>query len=239
MGNWTGTLAAGAGIFATGGTATGTIATGIGAGATSVIVNVTSGTCLFTATTSSGNPLSFATSPETVNIGSVNPNTTTGWPGNGVPLAGQQTLALVAGGTASIHNAGELVSETTGCAVSNTLLSPGTVVAAAAYSSGANLTIFPGEFNEIASNLWVTEPSGGFLVAGTTLTFTVATPGVVFSGPPTVSPTFGTSGTASGTLSSDRTAYTVTVGTADSTTGTITQIWKDKFRRWYLARGGP
>ena len=176
----TGSLAGAAAIFAAGGTATGTISAGIGVAATSVIVNVTSVGCNFSTTVASGNPLSFATSPETENI--------TAASALGVPAIGQQTLTILP--TANVHNAAELVSEVNGCAVSNVLASPGTVVSAVTYTSAGNASVFPGEDNSPASNLTLVEPSAGFLAAGSSFTYTILTPGVVFSTAPSDGTTF-------------------------------------------------
>jgi hypothetical protein len=174
----TGSLAGAAAIFSGGGTATGTLAGGHGIGDTIFVVNVTSAGCNFTNTATSGNPLAFATSPESINI-------TTAAPITVVPPVGQQTLTLAAG-AASVHNAGEVVSETTGCASSTSLASPGTVVAALSYSSLDNYTVFPGESNQLGAPLTAVEPAAGFLPALSTLTYTITTPGVVFSTAPTV-----------------------------------------------------
>ncbi|HZV27103.1 MAG TPA: hypothetical protein VFG00_12535, partial [Acidothermaceae bacterium] len=221
MGGYTGSIT-GAAIFSAGGTATGTIASGIGAAATSVIVNVTSAGCNFVNTGVLGaGQLSFATSPESVNI-------TANAAGPGV---GQQTLTI--GATASVHNAGEVVSQTNSCAASNTLASPGTVVAALSYSSAGNATVYPGESNSPASNLSLTEPSAGFLAAGSTFTFTILTPGVVFSTAPSVAGTAPTTGfpffTYNGgaalstpVISSNRLSATVTVNTASTAASTFT-----------------
>ncbi len=199
----TGSLAGAAAIFSGGGTATGTISAGIGAGATSVIVNVTSAGCIFRTTALSGNPLSFATSPETSNI--------TAATGLGTPGVGQQTLTIVA--TANVHNAAELVSEANGCAASATLASPGTVVAAITYSSAGNASVFPGENNSPASNLTLVEPSAGFLAAGSTFTYTILTPGVVFSTAPSVGST-----TSQQTITFGATGFAHAAGT------TLTQV---------------
>ena len=217
----TGSLALGGGpaaIFSGGGTATGTIATGIGVGATSVLVNVTSSGCNFSPTAGvggSGNPLAFATSPETKNI------TTAGGLGVAPSGPGQQTLAIVA--TANVHNAGEVVSETTGCLASPTLASPGTVVAALAYSSADNATVYPGETNQPASNLTAVEPSAGFLPASSTFTYKITTPGVVFSTAPTVSvgitTTITSNTTGAATIVTTSTPHGLTVGNRVTITG--------------------
>ncbi|MGO9180999.1 MAG: hypothetical protein ACLQBX_17995 [Candidatus Limnocylindrales bacterium] len=212
---FTGVFISGAGTLTTGGTATGTIATGIGAGATSLIVNVTSGTCYFTPTTTSGNPLSFATSPETENIATAS--------GIGTPATGQQTLTLTTG-TASVHNSGEVVSETTGCAAGNAISSPGTVGAALLFATPTVLQVFAGEDNQAGGELSATETSYGFLSSSvpSTVTLTVTTPGVVFSEVPAWT---GSNGVVLATpvLSATRNSVTWTVtGASTVTPGTIT-----------------
>ncbi|MBF6604782.1 MAG: hypothetical protein IVW53_04280 [Chloroflexi bacterium] len=200
---------AAAAAFSGGGTATGTISVGIGSGATSVIVNNTSPGCLF----SSAGTLTFATSPESVALTTASAANT--------PAAGQQTLTI--GATANVHGANEVVSESNGCAVSTTLASPGTVVAAVSYGSSGNATVYPGESSQFASNLFFTEPSAGFLLAGSTFTFTILTPGVVFSTAPVVSDNNGAMTLSAPVISASRTTATVTVNTASTgTAATIT-----------------
>jgi len=172
----TGSLAGAAAIFSGGGTATGTLAVGHGVGALSYLVNLTSPGCAFSNTGGTAGLYAFATSPESL-AGTASP-----------VVAGQQTLTITTvGGAANVHNANEVVSQTTGCAASSTLASPGTVVAALTYNSLGNATVFPGENSQIASNLTLTEPSAGFLAVGSTFTFSILTPGVVFSTAPSVS----------------------------------------------------
>jgi hypothetical protein len=201
----TGSLTSPATIFSGGGTSTGTIATGIGIGATSVIVNVTSAGCNF----SSAGTLAFATSPESVALTTAS--------ALGVPAIGQQTLTI--GATGSIHNSGEVVSETTGCAASTALASPGTVVASLAYSSSTNLTVFPGELNQAGNNLVAVEPVAGFLPAASTFTYTITTPGVVFSTAPTVA---GSARTAPIDTISSNTVAAATVVTTTLAHGLLT-----------------
>jgi hypothetical protein len=208
MGNFSGNMP-GAAAFVSGGTATGTLAAGIGAGATAVLVNVTSGACVFTTTPPGGN-LSFATSPETKAVGAAVAG----------PGVGQQTLTIAA--TANVHNAGEVVSQTTACGASAILGSPGTVVAALTYNNPTpKAIVFPGENNSPATNLVLVEPSIGFLPAASTFTYTIATTGVVFSTAPTVSDDNAVMVLSAPVLSADRKSATVTVTTA-STVGPAT-----------------
>lgn len=199
-----------------GGTATGTISAGIGAGATSVIVNVTSGSCIFVATGSGVPPagqLSFATSPELVNLTAASAINT--------PAPGQQTLTIAP--TVNVHNAAELVSQATACAPTGVFGSPGTV-ANALTQTATNTQVFPGENNQPAGTSTISDvtagPGTGTLFAGQTLTFSVAAAGVKFSTPFTVDPTAGVNlGGGPGTpvqcsLNVARTSCSVTV-TAD------------------------
>lgn len=206
MGGFAGSITSAA-QFAGGGTATGTLSIGYGAGTTSIIVNNTSPSCLF----SSAGTLAFATSAESVALTTASgPNT---------PAAGQQTLTIAA--TANVHGANEVVSEATGCAASNTLASPGTVVAAVTYASAGNLTVFPGENNSLASNLTLLEPSTAFLAAASTFTFKILTPGVVFSSAPSIAGTNGIVLTAP-VISIDRLSAVVTVTTVSTGPSLIT-----------------
>ncbi len=196
--------------FQAGGTASGTISAGIGIGATSVIVNVTTPSCIFV----SAGTLDFATSAESVALTTASAINT--------PAIGQQTLTI--GATASVHNAGEVVSESTACAPSGVLASPGTVVAALTFLKPTNATVFAGENNSPANNLVLIEPSFGFLAAGTTFTYTIATAGVVFSTAPSVSDVNNSDSLANAmvlsapVLAADRKSATVNVTTASTIT---------------------
>jgi len=133
---------------------------------------------------------------------------------------------------AAAHLIGETIKQTVTCG----LTSPATVTAHAVYSYSVTPTVYPGESNGLAGDLTVQEPaqylsggvlvSGGYLAKGTTLTFTIGTPGVVFSKVPTATFTDATTGTATfaGTvaLSADRTTVTVTVTTASAGVGLLT-----------------
>jgi hypothetical protein len=174
MGAFTGSLAAGAGIFSGGNTASGYISTNqLLSGQTSVAVTVVSTTCPFVVGT-----LNFVTSPESVAISAVSPAT---------PVAPNYQQTLTIGAVANNHFVNEAVNETTACAASNALASPGTVVTALTYNTPNNPAVYPGENNSPAANLVLVEPSVGFLPASSTFTYTITTPGVVFSNVPTVS----------------------------------------------------
>jgi hypothetical protein len=125
-----------------------------------------------------------------------------------------------AGGFTSAHNAGDVVTQTGACGGSQSLASPGTVVAAIAYSSAGNATVFPGETSQVASNLSFTEPSIGFLAAASTFTFKIATPGVVFSTAPTVSAA-GTNEVQTVTLGGTVAAHTFTLTFGANTTSAL------------------
>jgi hypothetical protein len=220
MDDFTGSVT-GAAVFSGGGTASGTLAGGHGIGDTVFVVNVTSAGCNFSNTATSGNPLAFATSPESINITTAAAITTT-------PPVGQQTLTLAAG-AASVHNAGEVVSETTGCAASTTLASPGTVVAAIDYESTGNATVFPGELSQSADRLTVAEPSAGFLAAASTFTFKILTAGVVFTTAPSISWDSTTGTLSAPVISADRLSATVTVKTASADFPTLISLFNIKY----------
>jgi hypothetical protein len=174
MGAFAGSLAAGAGIFSGGNTATGYVTTNpVLSGNTSVIVTVVSTTCPFVVGT-----LNFVTSPESVAITAVTPAT---------PVAPNYLQTLTIGAVSNNHFVNESVNETTACAAAPSLASPGTVVTALTYNTPNNPAVYPGENNSPAANLVLVEPSPGFLPASSTLTYTITTPGVVFSNVPTVS----------------------------------------------------
>ena len=195
-----------------GGTASGTIATGIGPGATSVIVNVATTGCLFVPSAGAPGTLDFVQNAESVDITAVS--------ALGVPAAGQQTLTIAA--TASLHDAATGVSQSTACAPTGVLASPGTVVDSLIYNSPAQPTVIPGENNQDAGDLSVTERTAGFLSAGTTLTFTIATAGVTFSHAPNGVITSGALTGAVGVLSPDLKSVTFTINTASVAAATLT-----------------
>ena len=193
--------------------ATGKISAGIGAGASAFTIAVdTSSPCAFTAPSAS-NPLAIAGSnPENITSATV----------GGLTL-GSQAVSNVNPVTSYNHLANDVVTQATGnCGTLGATLAmgaPATVVLAASYSSAGNATVYPGETNNGADDLYVSEPLGkfGFLPVGTTLTFKIATAGVVFSGLPGVTYS-GTGFAGTAVLSSDRTTVTVTI-TSASTAG--------------------
>ena len=202
--------------FQAGGTASGTISAGIGIAATSVIVNVTTPGCLFVATGVDIDPgvpvvtsgkYDFVTNPESV--------TGTAAAGPGV---GQQTLTISA--TASGHLASEVINQTTACLPNGVLASPGAVVATLVFSNPTpKLTVFPGENNSKAQDLVLTEPSAGFLAKDSTITYKIATAGVVFSTAPKSNVSTLGIGLSAPVLSVDRLSATVTVTTASTAAG--------------------
>ena len=171
-----------------------------------MLVNVTSGGCTFVNTGTAGSgTYDFTTSPESV----------TGTAG--ALTAGQQTLTITTvGGTASVHNAGEVVSQTDACTPNGVLASPGTVANGLLLSSNV-LQVFPGETDQQAGTVTATETAFGTLGTSTpdTVTLAITTAGVQFSSIPAAS---GTNGLAFGspTMNAARTSITWTV-TAMST----------------------
>jgi hypothetical protein len=190
--------------FQAGGTASGTLAAGVGIGASAVTVNVTTPGCTFVATAGAPGGYAFAQNPEE-REGTA-----------GALTAGQQVLTLTTPTTA-VHDAATVVTQASACAASGVLASPGTVVDSLIFNSPSQLTVIPGENNQDAGDLTVTERTAGFLSVGTTLTFTIATAGVTFSHAPTATSEDGlvlTGGTAA--LSPDLKSVTVTVATAST-----------------------
>ncbi len=190
-------------------TATGRLAQAYGSGTTSFIVANDVGSCLFSGSNN-------------VTVGS---EVLTGISVSGAntPVAGQQTITSSASG--SSHLANEVVSQTVPNCNPTALASPANVVQHVSYYSNGNPTVYPGESNSPASQLFVDEPSTGFLATGTVLTFTIATPGVLFSGTPSVSPYLDNNlSLSAATLSSDRKSITVSV-TAASTASSGVEIY--------------
>jgi hypothetical protein len=154
-------------------------------------------------------------------------------------LAGQWDFTTtLANAFATNHLANEVVTQT-GVPACNTLVlgAPATVVKAAKVSYSGTPTVYPGESNGSAGDIWVSESgfgnsttmslAGGFLAKGTVITYTIATDGVVFSGTPSVSNfvyTNASNSTAADAtlvlsgpiLAADRKSVTVTVTTAST-----------------------
>jgi hypothetical protein len=216
-----------AGAFTGGGTARGFLATGVSIGGVDAVVNVTTTGCTFVTTGAGAGTFDFAagvagTTAESLD-GAAGPLD--------APLVGQQALTIsTVGGFTSAHNAGDVVTQDTACGASPVLASPGTVVATLAYSSDGNATVFPGENNSNADDLFVVEPTAGFLAAASTFTFKILTAGVVFSTAPTVSDDDAGMVLTAPVISADRLSATVTVTTAstsDLTTITLSNILYD------------
>ena len=223
-----GSLTSPAGIFSGGGTASGFLATGVSVGALSAVVNVTTTACSFVNTGTDVDPgpgvlnsgkYAFAAGVAGTTAESVE-GTTTALPA--APAAQQQTFTITVpvGGFTSAHNAGDVVTQTNACFGSSTIASPGTVVAALAYSSADNATVFPGESNSVASDLKLIEPSAGFLAKDSTVTYKITTAGVVFSTAPTKNVTVGDLGLSAPVISADRLSATVTVTGASTVAST-------------------
>jgi hypothetical protein len=193
-------------------TATGVVATGIAAGSTSVIINVDD--CDFAVTDTLDlvpGTLSFGTSPETRNITAIAAG----------PGASQQTLTIQA--TANVHNLGETVSQSGVPACQAAVLTGlGTVVDSIIYNPSTATSVFPGEPNQIAGNLSITERTAGFISVGRTITFTIDTAGVVFSNTPNFFDNDATFAVSGGALSADRRSVSYTVTTASTAPVTFT-----------------
>jgi hypothetical protein len=191
-------------------TATGRLAQAYGSGTTSFIVANDVGSCPFSGT----NNVTVGSEVLTgIAVSAVN-----------TPVAGQQTITSAAS-TAS-HLANEVVSQTVPNCNTTALASPANVVTAAAVSYDGPYTVYPGESNSSAGNIYLAEPAtpAGFLAGGTVITYTIATAGVVFSGLPTatVSNQAGHATIGSPTLSADRKSVSVSIGTAGTTASVVT-----------------
>ena len=205
--------------------ATGTVATGIGVGSLAVIMNNTSAPCLFvvsgtvTPGGTAGN-LVFATG-ESIAITGVAAG----------PGAGQQTLTFGAPGTTAVHNAAEGATQANVCAGSTAIGSPGTVGSALTETVSGTVTVVNiGENNQATGSPSVSESPRAAprtLTAGSTVTFTISTAGVLYSASPTAYPTSllnlgaGAGAPVTCSISVDRKSCTVTVtGNTESTVPT-------------------
>jgi hypothetical protein len=219
--NFVGSITVG-GIQA-GGTASGTLDIGYPIGTGAVVVNLTTTGCEFVNTAGAPGAYAFATSPESFE------GTTAAAAG------GQQTLTLT-GTTAAVHQAGEVVTQSNACAANGRISSPGSVVNAALFDSAGNPTVFPGESNSPAANLFLDEQVAD-LFDTTTITLTINTAGVTFSTRPVLDPLSNTVLPIPGatddedqnfTLTADRkSASVVFAGTAGLDEMTIYNIFYD------------
>ena len=183
-------------------TATGTLQSFVG---TAVTVNTTSG-CGFGV---SGNTATFGGQKD-VSINAVSGT---------VPGVQNITLSAPLTGT---HAIGEAVTQTVPNCTSASIGSPAKVVTAAKFTYSGTPTVFPGESNSRAGDLQVIEPAAGFLAKGTTLTFTIATAGVVFSKVPVAVDAGGGIAYSAPVLSADRKTVTLSITTASTK---ATQVW--------------
>ncbi len=187
-------------------TATGKLAQAYGPTTTNWIVAVDSTSpCIFSGTND------VTVGSETLTVTSVS--------ANNVPVAGQQTFVTSA--MTSNHLANEVVSQTVANCTPTALGSPATVVQSLSYTSEGNPVVFPGEANSAAAGLFLEEPAAGFLAAGTVITYTLDTAGVVFSGTPSTDIHAGNIVDGQPVLSLDRKVVTITVSTASSVASLI------------------
>ena len=209
--------------FQGGGTASGFLATGVSIGAVSATVNVTTTGCAFVDTAGAPGAYAFAagiagTSAESLEgtAGALN-----------LPLAGQQVLTITTvGGFTSAHNAGDVVTQTTACAPNGVLSSPGTVVNVAQLEEVTEEVVLPGENNQAAGDVTLTEILTGFFTSGSTITLTLTTPGVTFSHPPLADAAgteiFSLAGTNVGSMNPGLTTATWNVTTTSAVVTTVT-----------------
>jgi len=209
--------------FQAGGTASGVLATGVAITGTAATVNVTTLGCTFVAT--AGAPGAFAFAAGAVGTTAESLEGTAG-----ALAAGQQVLTITtAGGFTSVHNAGDVVSQTNACAPSGVLAAPGTVVDSLIYLAPSSPAVgvaavpllFPGENNQLAGNLRGGERTIGFLSIGTTLNFTISTAGVTYGGTvaapvPTIASNVAGLTFSTVSLNAARTEATATVLTAST-----------------------
>lgn len=147
----------------------------------------------------------------------------------GAVAAGQQTVTLTTGLTAPLA-AGTAITQSNACAatVPFTLTSPGTVVAGTQLTAATPTVIQPGENNQAAATVTLTEAPGAKVIGVGTLTFTIA--GGLFSLSPTVTYGGGITGGSTCSISFDRTSCTVSItgqSTAGGGTVTLSNIQAD------------
>ena len=199
-------------------TAYGHLAQAYGIGNTSFAVALDTGSCPFSYGVS-GDATSVTVGSESVTVTGVTANS---------PTIGQYTFANAGDPFTVNHLANEVVTQTVHACNSTVLASPANVVQGASFSTGGNRVVYPGENNSRADNLYVDEPAtatpGGFLAMGTTLTFTITTPGVVFSYVPTASTNGHALAVSTALMSADRKTVTTTVTTASTSNGGEVQI---------------
>jgi hypothetical protein len=187
-------------------TASGKLAQAYGIGTTQFDVALDVGSCPFSGTNT------VTVGSESVTITGVTADT---------PVVGQYRFTNPGDPFTSNHLANEVVTQTVPNCNPTALGAPATVVQAAQFTYSRTVTVFPGENNANAGDLRVIEPAAGFLAKGTTLTFTIATDGVVFSKvPPFVKA--GDIAVSAPVLSADRKTVTMSVTTASTV---ASQVW--------------
>ncbi|MDA8238155.1 MAG: hypothetical protein M0T75_09800 [Chloroflexi bacterium] len=198
----TGTLAGG--VLSATATATGILQAVLPAGAATVDVNVTSA-------------CNFVTSGNTANFSDVS-DARTITVGGGPTTTGVQPIAFAAG--TSAHAVGSTVTQTVpNCSAG--IASPGTVADVVVESTSGATGVVPGEQNQAAGSVTVTEQTAGYIAAGT-LTFTLSPANVLFSASPSVSKTGNIGVGSTCNLSFDRTSCTVTVSAASTAVSSVT-----------------
>jgi len=178
-------------------------------GSTLWTIALTAGSCPFAITGGNVGKLNFVTNPES--------RTVVAAP---APVAGVQTGVSTAGDpSVNAHFAGEAVNQTVNnCAalLPQTIGSPGTVADALTVTSSGATQVLPGENNQPAGSVTISDTPSGTATSlnGQTITLTITSPasGVVFSvAPPvTYAPGTGVSGPATCSLSVDRKSCTIT-----------------------------
>lgn len=200
-------------------TAYGHLAQAYGIGSTDFVVALDTGSCPFDPAGSA----SVTVGSESVTWGTITADS---------PAIGQYSFTNPLDAFTVNHLANEVVTQTSVPACNTTALgAPATVVTAAAVDYDGPYTVYPGEANSPAGDIYVTEPfygtatpldGAGFLAKSSTLTYTIATDGVVFSGTPSVSDDDITMTLSGPILSSDRKSVVVTVTAASGSAAEVT-----------------
>ena len=183
------------------------------------------GTDDFAVALDTGSPCPFI-GTNTVKVGSesVTPDAS---PTADSPVIGQYEFFATGDPFTVNHLANEVVTQSVPNCDIGTFPYPLGVVGTAAetlsFATEPRVPVYAGETNQFAAHLLFSEPSDGFLVAGTTITLTLATAGVTWSAAPTVRVSDGdilfvgqVANHVLPTLSADHKTLTFTVDTAST-----------------------
>jgi hypothetical protein len=197
-------------------TASGKLAVAYAPGTTAITLVLDAGSCPFAPTAGAvGSAVFGGTNPETKAV------TAAGAPAGGVQTITVAPLTLPKSASDPVTQAG--VPNCTPYATPFAISSPGTVGSSLTQTAGTPTVVNVGENNQPTADTTLKEsPTAASGTLTGTVTFTIATPGVVFSSSPTVVLSANLTGPTVCTISVDRKSCTVTVTNSEpaATTGT-------------------